>query len=177
METVTLALGLARRFGLTRLVGRLLGNNAETIAEHVVGVATQVTGVTDPVQAAEAIQTNVAFEAAFRQQAAELDAELEQAYLADRQDARSRDEAFLAAGRHNVRADVLAYATVGGLLVVLLILFLLQIPEGPNRDIIMLLLGALVAMSKDVMSFEFGSSRGSKYKDLRDERRERSDSD
>jgi hypothetical protein len=39
-----------------------------------------------------------------------------------------------------------------------------RIPEGPTRDILLILSGALVAIAKDVYGFEFGSSRGSEVK-------------
>jgi hypothetical protein len=44
------------------------------------------------------------------------------------------------------------------------VLLVHSIPEGPTRDILLILSGALVAIVKDVYGFEFGSSRGSEAK-------------
>lgn len=94
----------------------------------------------------------------------ELDAELEQAYLADRQNARARDiEIHRTAGR-NLRADVLAFTAIGGLVSLTITLLFVPIEDGPARDVLLLLAGTLVAITKEVFSFEFGSSRGSKEK-------------
>jgi hypothetical protein len=67
-------------------------------------------------------------------------------------------------GRGNLRADVLAYAAIGGLISLIWALLVRQIPEGSTRDILLILSGALVAIVKDVYGFEFGSSRGSEVK-------------
>jgi hypothetical protein len=79
----------------------------------------------------------------------------------DRDSARVRDTALAAAGRSNLRADILAYAAIGGLIGLIWVLLVHTIPEGPTRDMLLILSGALVAIVKDVYGFEFGSSRGS----------------
>lgn len=85
--------------------------------------------------------------------------------LADRQDARARDVAIQQATGRNLRADVLAWAAIGGLVATILLVFFVEVPAGPARDILLLLAGALIAIVKDVYGFEFGSSAGSKNKD------------
>jgi hypothetical protein len=82
------------------------------------------------------------------------------AYLADAQSARSRDIEFLKAGRKNIRADVLAYAAIGALILCIFLLFVADVPKG-SRDLLLVTLGALVAIVKDVYGFEYGSSKGS----------------
>jgi hypothetical protein len=77
---------------------------------------------------------------------------------------RSRDLGLAQAGRRNIRADILAYAAIGGLISLIWVLLVHSIPEGPTRDILLILSGALVAIVKDVYGFEFGSSRGSEVK-------------
>jgi hypothetical protein len=82
------------------------------------------------------------------------------AYLADTQSARERDKAFLAAGKKNFRGDILAYAAMGALVSVILLLFVFKVPQE-SREILLVVLGALVAIVKDVYGFEFGSSKDS----------------
>ena len=101
---------------------------------------------------------------AFQQALAAQAEDLEKAYLADRESARARDVGLAQAGRRNIRADILAYAAIGGLISLIWVLLVHSIPEGPTRDILLILSGALVAIVKDVYGFEFGSSRGSEAK-------------
>jgi len=82
------------------------------------------------------------------------------AFLADVQNARERDKAFLAAGRRNIRGDVLAYGALAALGACIVLLFFLE-PAPQSRDLLLVTLGALVAIVKDVFGFEFGSSKGS----------------
>ncbi len=98
--------------------------------------------------------------AKIRQEDNRIDAELEKAYLADRQDARGRDKEFIKLGKNNVRGDWLAYGAVGALVADILILSFVEVPRG-NRDLLLVLLGALITIVKDVYGFEFGSSKDS----------------
>jgi hypothetical protein len=81
-------------------------------------------------------------------------------FLADTQSARSRDIAIVQAGRKNYRADILAYMAVGALCSCILLLFVFKVPQE-SRDLLLVVLGALVAIVKDVFGFEFGSSKDS----------------
>ena len=92
-----------------------------------------------------------------------------QAYLADRQDSRARDIALRNTGYSNWRADVLAVGALVGLVALIWTLLFVSLTEGPARDVLLVLSGALVAIVKDVYQFEFGSSRGSKDKDTKKE--------
>lgn len=82
------------------------------------------------------------------------------AFLADTQSARQRDVAFLQAGKKNFRGDVLAYSAIGALITCILALFFFDVPNS-SRDLLLVTLGALVAIVKDVYGFEFGSSKDS----------------
>lgn len=82
------------------------------------------------------------------------------AFLADTQSARARDIAFLQAGRKNLRGDILAYGALGALILCILALFAFEVPPQ-SRDLLLVTLGALVAIVKDVFGFEFGSSKDS----------------
>ena len=82
------------------------------------------------------------------------------AFLADVASARDRDKAFISSGRKNIRGDVLAYAAIGALIACGLALFVYRVPQE-SRDLLLVILGALVAIVKDVFGFEFGSSKDS----------------
>ena len=161
MDPISIALGLAQFVPvITRWLG---GDQPGDVAQQVVDVAQTITGKTGTA-ALDAIKADPATQNAFRQAMAAQAEDLEKAYLADRAGARSRDVSLAQAGRHNIRADVLAYAAIGGLISLVWILLVHPIAEGPTRDILLILSGAIVAIAKDVYGFEFGSSRGSEAK-------------
>ena len=66
----------------------------------------------------------------------------------------------MVAGRRNTRGDILAYSAIGSLGACIILLFALE-PAPQSRDLLLVTLGALVAIVKDVFGFEFGSSKGS----------------
>lgn len=116
--------------------------------------------IPDPAQRAAA-----QIELAKLQQSGELaklasDTDLTKAYLADTEGARQRDIAIIQAGKRNLRGDVLAYSAIGALILCILALFVAEVPAG-SRDLLLVTLGALVAIVKDVFGFEFGSSKDS----------------
>lgn len=87
-----------------------------------------------------------------------LAAEEYKAELADRGSARDRDKEFTKAGKNNQRGDNLAYLAVGALVLDMICLTFIEVPRG-NRDLLLVILGALIAIVKDVYGFEFGSSK------------------
>lgn len=147
------------------LVRRVAGDDAGDVAGRVVDVVRDVTGLDDPAEALAAARENADALRQVRLRLAELDAELERAYLADRQDARARDVALVQSAGRNLRGDVLAVLIVAGVLATIGVLLFAPIPEGGGRDALLLLAGALVNAFAAVVQFEFGSSRGSKDKD------------
>ena len=161
MDPISMALGLAQY--APYIVRWLGGDKAGDVAQQVVGAAETITGKTGQA-AVDAIKADSAAQLAFQQAIAAQAEDLEKAYLADRVSARSRDLGLTQAGRRNLRADILAYAAIGGLISLIWVLLVHSIPEGPTRDILLILSGALVAIVKDVYGFEFGSSRGSEAK-------------
>ena len=161
MDPISLALGLAQY--VPSIVRWLGGDKAGDVAQTVVSTAETVTGKTGQA-AVDAIKADSAAQLAFQQAMSAQTEDLEKAYLADRASARTRDTAFVQSGRRNLRADILAYAAIGGLISLIWVLLVHSIPEGPTRDILLILSGALVAIVKDVYGFEFGSSRGSEAK-------------
>lgn len=97
---------------------------------------------------------------------ARISADLDKDFLKDRQDARGRDLKLKQAGYHNYRADIM--------IVVAFISFCFLCYMVNSNDTIKpavltifnVSIGALLKMLGDAFQFEFGSSRGSKEKDL-----------
>lgn len=153
----------------------IAGDRAGEAADRIVGAAAALTGESDPARAAETIRADPELQTAFRLRLAALDAELEQAHLEDRQDARARDTAIRTAGYVNRRADLMVIGDVIGLVVCLAAMVYLTV-EGTNGTVdptvlamngpIGTLAGFFGAGLRDAHQFEFGSSRGSKEKGL-----------
>lgn len=164
MDPITIIMALAQ-FAPT-LIKYITGSDtAATITEKVTDIATQVAGAKTPEEAIQIFQADKEKAWAFKLAVLAADKDLETAFLVDRQNARSRDVEFIKAGLQNKRADILAALAILALIGCIIILFFKQIPEGPGRDILLMLIGALIAIVKDVYSFEFGTSRSSKDKD------------
>ncbi len=164
MDPVTIAFGLAQY--APSIIKWLSGSEkAEEAAQKVIDVARVVTGKQDASEAVVAIQADPAVLMQFRQAMANIEADMDRAYLADRQNARGRDVAFVQAGRWNIRADLLALLSVTGLIVC--VWFVARDSSLPERAVnaIMFVAGTLAACVRDVFAFEFGSSRGSRDKD------------
>lgn len=164
MDPVTIAFGLAQY--APSIIKWLSGSEkAEEAAQKVIDVARVVTGKDDASEAVEAIRADPAVLMQFRQAMASIEADMDRAYLADRQNARGRDVAIVQAGRWNIRADLLALLSVTGLIVC--VWFVARDSSLPERAVnaIMFVAGTLAACVRDVFAFEFGSSRGSRDKD------------
>lgn len=142
----------------------IAGDKGEKVAGQVVGVAQAVTGTGSPEQALEALRASTEMQAKLQERLIDLEADLEKAYLADRADARARDVAIRASGQTNWRADALAILVVVGVVTIPVLLIFVSVPEGPGRDLLMVMAGVLGKALGDIIHFEFGSSRGSKDK-------------
>lgn len=159
---IALALKLAPLF--PPLVKHLAGDKAEDIAETVVGVAQEITGFTDPEEAVAKLEANSPEAIEFKTKMAELEFAREEAYLKDRQSARSRD-AVISQGGKNRRADMmflLAILVVVGIMVALWTTVNL---DEYVKGAITLILGRFLGYLDGIYSFEFGTTRDSKTKD------------
>lgn len=166
MEPITIALGLAQYApSLMRFFG--VGEKPAAIAEKVIGIAKAVTGSPNGEAALAAMQQNATMAQEFNLAVLRADTELEQAYLADRKDARARDVALHQAGYVNRRADWMVIADVVGLVACLAVLALFR-NDIPGEVITLLTtIASLFGVClRDAHQFEFGSSRGSREKDV-----------
>ena len=165
---------LALQF-LPQLAQWLIPSNpkASAIAEQVSTVIAAVTGTADPTAVAAALKdptmaANLQIQLAqihadqVKAEAEERKSEL-QMIVDDTKSARDRDVAFLTAGKHNTRSDILAAGTVIGLIVCILVVSILPVGQLAF-GIISTVAGIFGSCMKDVFSFEFGSSRQSENK-------------
>lgn len=136
------------------------GDNAGGIAETIATVAQTVTGSKTIEEAITRIQTEPDKQRAFQLAMQERSDELEKAYLLDRQSARSRDTQIQVVTGRNRRGDILAYGAVAMLLACIIGAFFMEIP-ATSRDIVLMLIGGLLVIVKDVYGFEFGTSKDS----------------
>lgn len=147
--------------GAAPLVGQVLGG---PMGERIGAVVASALNV-DPTP--EAVAAALKSDPQALAKLAEIEsadhAELRRLVYADRADARARDVEFLKAGRPNVRANVLAFVAIAGLVAVTLLLMFVEVPEG-SREILYMLAGSLTTIVVAVYQFEFGSSSGSKEK-------------
>jgi len=165
----TMVLPLVTEFAPT-LIRKFAGDTAGTVAEAVAQTAQKVTGqdVSTPegLQAAqEALRKDPNLSLKFKESMAEVEVRIEEAYLADRQDARARDVALRKAGDGNLRANImLAMAFVA--VIAISTLLAMGAVDG-NSAIAGFLIGIGGMFARNIGSafdFEFGSSRGSKEK-------------
>lgn len=149
------------------LIRMFAGERAGEVADKVVRIARDVTGTTDDNAALDALRADPKAALAFKEKAASLEVELERAFLADRQDARARDVALRQLGQANYRADIMLFLAVGGLLAIIYFTWSARL-DLPDHIFALfnMAAGALLKMIGDAFQFEFGSSRGSKNKDV-----------
>lgn len=163
MDPISIALGLAQF--VPSIVRWVAGDKAADAAQTVVGVAQAVTGKTTGPEALAALQADAAAQRAFQDRMQGISAELDKAYLADRQDARKTEVELAKAGVSNaVRKNAMIIGDVIGLIVCLVVLTWVPDLPGEVRGIIATIAGFFGLGLRDAHQFEFGSSRGSETK-------------
>ena len=138
-----------------------------SVAEKVVNIAKKVTQCDDVTDAVKTLQNDAKMLMDFQKEIIKLDNDMERSFLNDLQDARARDMALASAGRQNIRADIMVIAAAAGLALCLgtLVIYQGHLP-GEAVGIISTIAGIFGSCLKDAYAFEFGSSRGSKNKDI-----------
>ncbi|MES1977305.1 MAG: hypothetical protein V4451_04670 [Pseudomonadota bacterium] len=178
MEPLSLALMLAGKFAPDIVKYFTNSETAGAVAGQVIDIAKTITGKGTAEEAAEAINADPAMATQFKLAVMANDADLEKAFLADRQDARRRDVDLHKAGFANDRATWMIVGDVVGMLACLgamVYITFLGVTAGTNGDtsqvMIMALNGPLGMLTqqfanglRDAHQFEFGSSRGSQEK-------------
>lgn len=159
---IDVALRIASQFA-PGLVRRLAGERAGEVAEQILSLGRTITGVQSPedVEAALARDTELSHE--FRVQAANLEVELERAYLADRSDARDMRLELARMGKTDWMMYGVGGVVIVGFVVTVLSAFFADL-DPEQRYLVFSLAGLLGGMSSQVVSYFFGSSRGSAQK-------------
>ena len=139
---------------------RLGGGNAHTVATRVVEIAREVTGAADSIEAVRRLNDDTDMVRDFQKAIIQVEAEMELAILKDRQGARDRDIALMAAGRSNVRANLMVLLAVVGLSLCLGVLafFSRELP-GEAVGAISTIAGVFGICLKNAYTFEFGPSK------------------
>ena len=149
------------------LLRYLAGDAAGSAAERIVDAAREATGAESGDDALAALRADPRAAADFALGVRKLDADLEKAYLGDRQDARGRDVDLRRAGYRNLRADLMVLSAFLTLIVIVCVLWAYtDIPQSVLA-IFTMMAGQILKMLSDAFQFEFGSSRGSKEKGAR----------
>lgn len=137
----------------------------EAVAGAVANIATKISGAKDPTQALELIQASADLQMKFKQEVMINETHLTEMYLADIENARTRDVELAKAGQTNQRANWLA-----GLAILLVVLCLADAVWDSTineyaKGVITLILGRALGWVEQIFSFEFGTTRSSKIKD------------
>ena len=159
---IDLALNLTRRFAL-QLVRRLAGPRAGQVAEQVLTLAKAVTGGDSSDEVQRLLSEDSEMAQMFRLKAAQLDAELEHAFLSDRQNARDMRLNLAQLGQTDWMMCAVGAIVVLGFVATVLAAFFAELTEQ-QRYLVFSLAGLLGGMSSQVVSYFFGSSRGSAEK-------------
>ncbi len=165
MDPISIAFGLAQ-FAPSILKWITGSDKVADASSTVIDIAKKVTGRDTGDEALEAIKADPALVMQFRTAVMAQEADLDKAYLADRQDARARDIKLAEMGRVNRRADYMVLLDVVGLIACLVVLcfFKDRIP-GEAVGLISTIAATFGLCLRDAHQFEFGSSRGSREKD------------
>ena len=164
MSAIAIATGLAEL--VPSIINLIMGDKAGRVAERVVDTAKRITGEEEGDEIKRLLKESPDLMLRFQGEIEELSARLEQGYVEDRQNARSRDTAFLAHGLHNWRADIMVLSAAGGLVCCLVTLSFFRSNLGSEAiGIISTIAGIFGSCLKDAYAFEFGSSRENARKD------------
>jgi len=166
------ALSLATEFAPS-LIRHFAGDKAGDIASTVADTAKVLTGqdiaTPEGLKASqEALRQDKELAIQFQIRMAEIDLEREKAENEDRKNARARDMALRQAGYKNERADWMVFADVFGLVACLTALVLIHDKMPGELITLITTIASIFGLClRDAHTFEFGSSRGSKEKDLK----------
>lgn len=131
------------------------------LATKVVDIGMQVTGAKSPSEALEMLNINTEKQLAFQQAVMDNETVLHQMYLKDTQDARARDIALAAAGKYNMRANLLVLFAFFLVAACLIAIFYIENSNEYAKASITLILGTALGWVNQVFNFDFGTTRSS----------------
>ena len=161
MDPITIAISLAQ-FAPSLI--KYLGGSDKTVdvAEKAIDIAKTLTGKTTASDALDIIKADPSMALQYQLEVLRQEKDIEALYIEDKKDARDRDKEIIKAGRYNYRSDILALLAVCGLIACMYFIAKDSSIEERAVNAIMFVAGVLASAVRDVYSFEFGSSRGSK---------------
>jgi hypothetical protein len=162
MDLISMAFSLAQ-FAPSILKWITGSDKAADAAGKVVDIAETITGRKGP-EAVQALQADPSLVLQFRAAVLASEADLDKAYLADVQDARSRDvQIRQVAGGKNPRADIMLALTYLGIVGLVCLMVFKEIDANSALGgIVILLVGKLIGQWETGFQFEFGSTRSNK---------------
>ena len=143
-----------------------IGNEASAkVVGQIADVATSVAGVSSVDEAITVFASNPDKAYEFKLRMISADRELEQMYISDMQDARSRDKEFIKLGMTNARANFMFFLAVA--IIAGMVWIIWRDPEINEymKGIFTLVLGRFLGYLDNIYNFEFGTTRASKDKD------------
>lgn len=140
-------------------------DKAEEVAGKVVDVAKVITGTNDGQAAVAAIQADPQKMLDFQLAVGAQQLDWERAYMADTQNARSRDIELVKAGVKNYRANILAGSALLMVIICLFIVVACSNMDDYAKATISLILGRALGWVEQLFSFEFGANRSGQKKD------------
>lgn len=145
----------------------IAGEEGEKVAKNIVDAAQNITGKDQADAMTKVFSENPKMLIEFQKTLFKIARDYRIEEVNDRTSARTRDIALIQAGRQNLRADVMVISAASGLILCLVSLGIYKgsLP-GEAVGIISTIAGIFGSCLKDAYAFEFGSSRGSKEKDL-----------
>jgi hypothetical protein len=162
LPLIPAASAIASEF-LPGLIRHLAGDKAGDVARSITRAATSVTGAASPEEALEMLAGAPDKQRELRRALAELEVSLEQAALADRQDARALTRTLA-----SEKTAIVWSAPILSAIILLSFAFMVYLvvvtPADNSSQVAQILLGALASMAVQVTNFWLGSSRSSQQK-------------
>ena len=138
----------------------------ESVSKVIVSLAKSITGSNTINGSINKLNNNNDLQIKLQELIMKNEYEIELSIINDKQNARMRDIEYIKHNGRNTRADIMVVSAALGLISCLLIIIYCKNIQGEIIGIISTMAGIFGSCLKDAYSFEFGSSRGSKEKDL-----------
>ena len=140
--------------------------SVELASKTIVSLAKSITGSNTINNSVNKISNNSEMQTKLKELIIKNEYEIELSIINDRQNARMRDIEYIKSNGRNTRADIMVLSAALCLILCLIIIVYCKNIPGEIIGIISTMAGIFGSCLKDAYSFEFGSSRGSKEKDM-----------
>ena len=138
----------------------------ESVSKVLVSLNKSITGSNTINSSINKLNNNQELQNKLKELIVKNEYEIELSIIHDRQNARNRDIEYIKNNGRNTRADIMVLSAALCLILCLIIIVYCKNMPGEIIGIISTMAGIFGSCLKDAYSFEFGSSRGSKEKDM-----------